>query len=181
MPHLDARGSATLPASIGAGALLAGCLVFDGKSVPLPDASPESSMADASEASIAPDPGIRCGANEWCPTTTVCCTKLGASGWFTPSTACNAPGTCANFSQFSCDTARECGDGGVLSGESCCATRESATTEFQGSSCVPFGACAPASLAIILCVPGDPTACPAQQSCVAADAGELPPGYHGCQ
>ena len=43
------------------------------------------------ESATARDPGIRCGANDWCDWSMVCCTKLGASGWFGPSTPCSAP------------------------------------------------------------------------------------------
>jgi hypothetical protein len=144
-------------------------------------ASAESDAGAAPDTATPPDPGIRCGANDWCSRDTVCCLKLGASGWFGPSTRCSAPGTCDNFSQFACDTARECGDGGASTDDSCCATRATATTEFQGSRCLPLGACAPASLAVMLCTPTDRAPCPAHQSCVAADAGELPPGYYACQ
>jgi hypothetical protein len=147
------------------------------------DAAPDAATDAATDAApaAAPDPGIRCGANDWCSPDTVCCMKLGASGWFGPSIRCSAPGTCDNFSEFACDTARECGDGGAPTGDSCCATRESATTEFQGSSCVPIGACVSAPLALVLCTPTDRAPCPAHESCVVADAGELPPGYYACQ
>ncbi len=196
-----------LLACIVAGVFLGKCLVFDGKSAAQPDAAIEldlllgrdsaPSRAEDSEEDtccdsgpdaatdaappVAPDPGIRCGANDWCSPGTVCCMKLGASGWFGPSIRCSVPGTCDNFSEFACDTARECGDGGAPTGNSCCATRESATTEFQGSSCVPIGACMSVPLALLLCTPTDRAPCPAHESCVVADAGELPPGYYACQ
>jgi len=180
MPLPDVGRAVGLSACIGAGVLLARCLVFNGKSATLPDAV-DSGTADSSEEPIAPDPGVRCGANEWCSGGAVCCQKLGSNGWFGPSSPCGEAGTCANFSQFACDTVRECADGGITAGESCCATRESETTEFQGSSCVPAAACAPPALAVALCAPGDPTACPPHQSCVAADGGDLPPGYYACR
>lgn len=190
MPPRDSRRVGVLLACIGAGAFLDRCLVFDGTSAAQPDGPIESRAGDAeadasSEAEPATattaDPGIRCGANDWCSPHTVCCLKLGASGWFGPPTRCGLPGTCDNFSEFACDTDRECGDGGAPTGDFCCATRESATTEFQGSSCVPIGACVPAPLAIVLCTPTDRAPCPAHESCVAADAGELPTGYYACQ
>jgi len=178
----DPKRSRALLACIGAGTLLARCLVFDGKTAAPAQAATDSGFADSAAVDvIAADPGIRCGANDWCSRGAVCCLKLGASGWFGPSTPCSAPTTCSNFSEFACDTAQECGDGGATAGDSCCATRESVTTEFQGSRCVPTGACAPASLAVVLCTPADPAPCPARQSCVAADAGELPAGYYACQ
>lgn len=194
----DPRRMGVLLVFICAGAFLGKCLVFDGKSAEKEDAAIDS-RAENSEASTccdsgtdaatnvatdaapAADPGIRCGANDWCSPDTVCCMKLGASGWFGPSIRCSAPGTCDNFSEFACDTARECGDGGAPTGDSCCATRESATTEFQGSSCVPIGACVSTPLALVLCTPTDRAPCPAHESCVVADAGELPPGYYACQ
>jgi hypothetical protein len=183
---------------IGGGAFVAGCVVFDGKAVLEPDGAIDSGASDSgtsdsgtsdtqpdtrseSATAVAPDPGIRCGANDWCLGDTVCCLKLGASGWFGPSTRCGPPGTCSNFSEFACATAGECVDGGAPTGDFCCATRESATTEFQGSACVPLEACMPASLAVVLCAPTGRAPCPASQSCVAADAGELPPGYYACQ
>jgi hypothetical protein len=205
MRPLDRRRLGMLLGCIGAGAF-ARCLVFDGKTARQPDGAIDSGAGDSepdirtepdigagqdtsaeSDASAAPDtatppdPGIRCGANDWCSRDTVCCLKLGASGWFGPSTRCSAPGTCDNFSEFACDTARECGDGGAPTGDFCCATRESVTTEFQGSRCVPISACMPASLAVVLCTPTDRASCPAYQSCVATDAGELPAGYYVCQ
>jgi hypothetical protein len=168
-------------ACIGA-AWLTRCVVFDGKTAAPPDEAIDSGAGDSEpDTAAAPDPGIRCGANNWCSPETVCCMKLGASGWFGPPTRCSAAGTCPNFSEFACDTARECDDGGVPAGDSCCATRESATTEFRGSSCVPTGACTPAALAAVLCTPADPAACPDHRPCLAADAGELPPGYYVCQ
>jgi hypothetical protein len=167
---------------LGAGALLTACLVFDGKTPTPPDAAIDSGTGESEGAvSGLPDPGIRCGANNWCSRDTVCCLKLGESGWFAPSPPCSALGTCDGFSQFACDTASECGDGGVLLGESCCATRETPATEFEGSSCVPASACAPASTAVALCSSNDVAACPPHQSCVEADAAELPPGYYICQ
>jgi len=169
-----------LAAQIGAGAILTRCLVFDDKALTQSDEA-AGPAADEPDAANAPDPGIRCGANNWCSGDTVCCLKLGQSGWFAPLTPCGAPGTCGDFSEFACDTARECDDGGVPTGESCCATRGSAATEFQGSKCIPTNACAPASTAIVLCTSGDKAACPAHQSCVEADAAELPSGYYGCQ
>jgi hypothetical protein len=186
MRRPDRIRSVMLRAHIGAGALLAGCFVFDGKSLILPEGLPDGSSdsgAGASEpdAAIPPDPGVRCGANDWCSPGTVCCLKLGESGWFAPLTPCGAPGTCGAFSEFACDTARECDDGGAPSGESCCATRESAATEFEGSRCLPASACGPGPTAIVLCSLGDPASCPAHQSCVETDAGELPPGFLGCQ
>jgi len=157
------------------------CLVFDGKSASLLDETLDSGTADArADAAPPPDPGVRCGANQWCSDGTVCCLKLGSSGWFGPSTPCSAPGTCDNFAEFACDSYRECGDGGGTGGISCCATRESTATAFQGSSCIPFGSCSPGSLAMVLCTPTDPVPCPVHQSCVASDAGELPPGYYEC-
>jgi hypothetical protein len=177
-----------LLACVGAGAFLAGCLVFDGKTVAVADKVIDSGGGDSgpdvsseSSTAMSPDPGIRCGANDWCSGDTVCCLKLGANGWFGPSTRCGAPGTCSNFSEFACDTARECGDGGAPTGEFCCATRGSTTTEFQGSACVPIDACVPATLALVLCAPTGKAPCPASQSCVAADGGELPPGYYACR
>jgi hypothetical protein len=107
--------------------------------------------------------------------------KLGAGGWFGPPTRCAAPGTCGYFSEFACATAQECGDGGAPTGALCCSTRESATSEFQGSSCVPSSACMPASLAVVLCAPTDRAPCATSQSCVLADAGELPPSFYSCQ
>jgi hypothetical protein len=183
-PH-DPMRRMVLGACIGASALLGRCLVFDGKTASSLDGPIDSGVRDSDPDGApgpdagAPDPGIRCGANQWCSPGTVCCLKLGASGWFGPSTPCSAPGTCDNFSEFACDTVRECGDGSAAMGESCCATRDSVTTEFQGSSCVPLGACT--SLAVVLCTPTESAPCPARQSCVAADAGELPPGYYACQ
>ncbi len=177
-PPDPSRPGAWLP-WLGTGALVTGCLVFNGKT---PEEAVDSgagvSEPDTVEAS---DPGIRCGANDWCARDTVCCLKLGASGWFGPSIRCGAPGTCGNFFEFSCDTAQGCGDGGAPTRDSCCATRESTTTEFQGSSCVPIAACAPASLAVELCTPTSGAVCPADQSCVAADAGDLPPGFFVCR
>ncbi len=168
--------------SVGAGAFLASCLVFDGNTATQTNDATDSGARDSElDTAIAPDPGIRCGANDWCSRGTVCCLKLGESGWFGPSTPCSASGTCDNFSQFACDTARQCSEGGAATANSCCATRESVTTEFRGSTCVPIGACVPASIALVLCTPVDRAACPAHQSCVAADAGELPPGYYACQ
>jgi hypothetical protein len=155
--------------------------VFDGKNVTQRESSESPAADSGAETATAADPGIRCGANDWCPSSMVCCMKLGASGWFGPPTPCSAPGTCTNFSQFACDTLRGCVDAGASTDQSCCATRESETTEFQGSSCVPTGACVPASLAVVLCAPTDPEPCQSHQSCVAADAGELPPGYYACQ
>ena len=161
-------------------ALLTGCVVFDGKNVMQQEPSESPAADSGAEAATAPDPGIRCGANDWCSSSTVCCMKLGASDWFGPSRPCSAPGTGINFSQFACDTVRECGDGSASADNSCCATRESESTEFQGSSCVPAGACVPVSLAIALCTPGDPDPCQFHRACVPADAGEQPPGYYAC-
>jgi hypothetical protein len=181
------KSAGALLGCIGASILVARCLVFDGRTAQRDEAI-DSAVGDSapatspeSDTTIAPDPGIRCGANDWCPLNTVCCLKLGSSGWFAPSTECNAPGTCDNFSEFACDTARECGDGSTPTGQSCCATRESTATEFQGSSCIPTGACMPASLAVMLCTPGERDPCPTHQACVSADAAELPPGYYACQ
>jgi hypothetical protein len=188
MPRPDAMRLGVLVVCIGAGAFLGKCLVFDDKSATQPDGAIDARAVDSEAdtgseayAATAPDPGIRCGANDWCSPDTVCCMKLGATGWFGPATQCSAPGTCENFSQFACDTAQECGDGGAPRGDFCCATRESAATEFQGSSCVPMGACIPAPLALVLCTPTDRAPCPAHESCMSADAGELPPGYYACQ
>jgi hypothetical protein len=182
MGRLERGRLGLLLSHLGAAALLTTCLVFDGKT-PSPLVEAIDSGTGESEGSVAalPDPGIRCGANDWCSRDTVCCLKLGASGWFAPSTPCGAPGTCADFSEFACDTARECGDGGVLAGESCCATRDTPATEFKGSRCVPESACAPASTAIVLCTSDDAAACPPHESCVEADAAELPPGYFACK
>jgi hypothetical protein len=184
----EPRRLGALLACVGAGAFVARCLVFDGKAVPVLSEAVDSGARDSepdtrSESALAaaPDPGIRCGANDWCSGDTVCCLKLGANGWFGPATRCSARGTCANFSEFACSTARECGDGGAPTGDSCCATRASIATEFQGSACVPIDACTPASLAVVLCDPAARAPCPANQSCVAGDGGELPSGYYACQ
>jgi hypothetical protein len=184
----EPRRLGALLACVGAGAFVARCLVFDGKAVAVQteaiDSGAGDSARDTSSESAAPlarDPGVRCGANDWCSGGTVCCLKLGASGWFGPSIRCGAPGTCSNFSEFACETAQECGDGGSTIGNFCCATRESIVTEFQGSACVPSGACTPPSLAVVLCSPTAPAPCPGSQSCVAADGGVLPPGYYACQ
>jgi hypothetical protein len=156
--------------------------VFDGKTPSQPVEAVDSGTGEADgSVSAPPDPGIRCGANDWCARGTVCCLKLGESGWFAPSLPCGAPGSCDNFSEFACDTARECGDGGVIPGESCCATRETSATEFEGSKCVPESACMPASTAVVLCTSDDMAACPPHQSCVEAGASELPPGYYACK
>jgi hypothetical protein len=134
-----------------------------------------------------PDPGIRCGANAWCASGTVCCQKLGLAGWFMPSPPCDASGACGAFSEFACDTARECtgdaGAGAVGGPDSltCCATRESSEQEFQGSRCVASAACTPAPFAVPLCAPDDVAACPTGGSCIASDGGDLPPGYFACR
>lgn len=173
-----------------AGASLTGCFVFDGKTATQTDDTIDSGAADSEvdgrpadsgPDAAAPDPGVRCGANDWCARDKVCCLKLGDNGWFSPPTPCSPPGTCDNFAAFACDTARECGDGGVPTGDSCCATRESVTTEFRGSTCIPADTCLPTSLAVVLCTPADPTPCPAHQSCAVADSAELPPGYYVCR
>jgi hypothetical protein len=181
MPGREHRRTRVVLTCLGAGALLSRCLVFDGKSASLLDQTDSGTADSRADAALPPDPGVRCGANEWCSDGAVCCLKLGSSGWFGPSTPCSAPGTCDNFAEFACDTSRECANDGGTSGTSCCATRESTATAFQGSSCVPLGACAPISLAVLLCTPTDRAPCPVHQSCVASDAGELPPGYYACQ
>jgi hypothetical protein len=182
MRRLDRGRFGLLLPLLGAGASLTTCLVFDGKTVPQPSEAIDSGTGESEAAvSAPPDPGIRCGANNWCSRDTVCCLKLGESGWFAPSTPCGAPGTCDGFSEFACDTASECDDGGVSSGESCCATRETAATEFLGSSCVPASACVPASTAVVLCTSDNGAACPPHQSCVEAGAADLPAGYYVCQ
>jgi hypothetical protein len=178
----DPMRMGTLLACVGLGAFFARCVVFNGKTSTQSDEAVDSGAGDSEpETASPPDPGIRCGTNDWCSPGAVCCRKLGASGWFSPSPPCSAPGTCDNFSEFACDTARNCEDGGAPTGDSCCATRESATTEFRGSKCVFLGACSPTALAVLLCTPADRTPCPDHQSCVGADAGELPPGYSACQ
>jgi hypothetical protein len=182
MRRHDRGRSGWLLLFLGAGALLTACLVFDGKTLTKP-AEPIDSGVGESEAAVSapPDPGIRCGANNWCSSGTVCCLKLGESGWFAPSTPCGPPGTCDDFSEFACDTSSECDDGGVSPSESCCATRETAATEFQGSRCVPASTCVPTSTAVVLCTSDNEAACPIHESCVQADAGDLPPGYYACK